>query len=256
MKPGLTILGSGTCVPRLDRSSCSVLLATGASLVLLDAGPGTIRRLLEAGKGIDDVTHILLSHFHPDHSADLVPFLFATRYGGSRRKKPVRLFGGPGFESFFRTLGAAYGDWLTSSRNLWSVHQLLPGCGPVCLPDFTLGFAPVNHRPESLAYRIDTPDGSSIVYSGDTGYCQSLVDLARRCDLLICEASMPDEQKIDGHLTPALAGQLATEAGAAKLVLTHFYPACDAVDIAKQCRATYKGPLVLAEDLSAVDLNA
>ncbi|MGD9042692.1 MAG: MBL fold metallo-hydrolase, partial [Desulfobacterales bacterium] len=63
----LTILGSGTCVPSLKRSSCSILMQIGASRLLFDSGPGTMRRLLEAKTTIFDITHIFYSHFHPDH---------------------------------------------------------------------------------------------------------------------------------------------------------------------------------------------
>ena len=60
---------------------------------------------------------------------------------------------------------------------------------------------------------------------------------------------MPDDLKVDGHLTPSLAGDIATRANVKKLVLTHLYPECDTKDIEKECRRTYQGPLVLAEDL-------
>jgi len=60
----ITILGSGTCVPSLDRSSCSVLLETGNSRLLFDAGAGTMRRLLKTHLQIFDITHIFISHFH------------------------------------------------------------------------------------------------------------------------------------------------------------------------------------------------
>jgi ribonuclease BN (tRNA processing enzyme) len=60
--------------------------------------------------------------------------------------------------------------------------------------------------------------------------------------------------KIPGHLTPSLAGQIATRAGVKKLVLTHLYPECDAVDVSAQCRKTYQGPLVVAEDLLEIRL--
>jgi ribonuclease BN (tRNA processing enzyme) len=79
-----------------------------------------------------------------------------------------------------------------------------------------------------------------------------LVALARQVGLLICEAAVPDDQKIPGHLTPSLAGEMAAQADVQRLMLTHFYPACDTVDIAAQCRRTYKGPLLLAEDLMTV----
>ncbi len=61
--------------------------------------------------------------------------------------------------------------------------------------------------------------------------------------------------KVPGHLTPSLAGRIATQAGVKKLVLTHFYPECEQVDIAKQCRKTYQGPLELAEDLKEISAS-
>jgi ribonuclease BN (tRNA processing enzyme) len=107
----------------------------------------------------------------------------------------------------------------------------------------------MNHTEESLAYRITARDGTSFVYSGDTDMCENLIALARDTDLLICESALPDDKKVSGHLTPSQAGQIATAANVKKLVLTHFYPECDAVDMAAQCRKTFQGPLVLAEDL-------
>ncbi len=83
----ITILGSGTCVPSLQRSSCSVLVEIGNQKLLFDVGPGTMRRLLEAGQSIFDISHIFLSHFHPDHSGELVPFLFATQYPDKNQRK-------------------------------------------------------------------------------------------------------------------------------------------------------------------------
>ena len=86
-RAALTILGSGTCVPSLKRSACSVLLKIKDSLILLDSGPGTMRRILEAGVEIFDITYIFFSHFHPDHTGELVSFLFASKYPESRARK-------------------------------------------------------------------------------------------------------------------------------------------------------------------------
>jgi ribonuclease BN (tRNA processing enzyme) len=94
-----------------------------------------------------------------------------------------------------------------------------------------------------------------VVYSGDTDYSDNLVYLAKDSDLLICESALPDQLKVDGHLTPSLAGKIATRANVKKLVLTHFYPECDQADIEKECRKTYSGPLVLAEDLLKIELD-
>ena len=57
------------------------------------------------------------------------------------------------------------------------------------------------------------------------------------------------------HLTPSLAGEIATRANVKKLILTHFYPDCENANIEKECRKTYNGPLVLAEDLMTIELG-
>ncbi len=247
----ITILGSATCVPRLDRSACAVLVETGGAAILLDIGPGTIRRLLEYGVTIFGVTHILLSHFHPDHSSELVPLLFATKYpDGNARKRRLELIAGPGLNAFYTGLKAAYGHWIELPDGQLAVRELSARAGTaVKCDDFRIMACPVNHSPGSLAYRIQVKNGISLVYSGDTDECEALAELAAGADLLICESAMPDGNKVPGHLTPSLAGAIASSAKVKRLVLTHFYPACDAVDIVKQARSTYKGPIIVAEDL-------
>jgi ribonuclease BN (tRNA processing enzyme) len=93
-----------------------------------------------------------------------------------------------------------------------------------------------------------------VAYSGDTDFCENAVGLARDADLLICEAAFPDAMKVKGHLTPSLAGRIAMEAGVKRLLLTHFYPECESIDVEAQCRRTYDGPLILASDLMVVDV--
>jgi ribonuclease BN (tRNA processing enzyme) len=253
----VTILGSGTCVPSLDRSSCSLLWQSDASKVLFDSGPGTIHRLLQAGVTIFELTHVCYSHFHPDHSAELVPLLFATKYpNAARRRFPLCLCAGNGFKQFYAGLQAVFGSWIELPPAQWSLLEL-KGSGPDTLTfeDFTLNSLPVDHNPESLAYRLSDAQGHHLVYSGDSDYCRNLVDIARNADLFVCEAALPDESKVTGHLTPSAAGEIAARAGVKHLVLTHFYPECDRVDIEGQCRKTWKGPLTLAEDLMTIDLD-
>ena len=251
-----TILGSGTCVPSLKRSSCSVLVETGENKILLDAGPGTMRRLLEAGIEIFDVTHVLLSHFHPDHTGELASFLFSNKYpDGTRRKKTLAIVGGPGFEDFFDAVIGLYGDWIQLPGDLLTIVEL-PARTGLCseIDSFRLETAPVNHRPESLAYRITGPGGSSVVYSGDTDYSENLIELAAGADIFICESALPDGKKVPGHLTPSLAGEIAARANPSLLVLTHLYPECDQIDIEKQCRKTYNGRFAIARDLMSFEL--
>ena len=252
----VTILGSGTCVPSLKRSSCSVLLRTGDNILLFDSGAGTMRRLLEAGVEIFDVSFIFYSHFHPDHTSELVPFLFSNKYpDGSRRKKPLTLVAGKGFLKFYENLKLVYGHWIELDPDLLKIIELDNTHHDMRrFDDFKVESIPVEHNPESIAYRITGPDGQSVVYSGDTDFSENLVILSKDADLLICESALPDELKVKGHLTPSLAGEIAKRANVRKLVLTHFYPECDQADVKKECRKTYSGPLILAEDLMEIEI--
>jgi ribonuclease BN (tRNA processing enzyme) len=252
----VTILGSGTCVPSLNRSACSVLVESDGRRLLLDVGPGTMRRLLEAGVTIDTLDALLLSHFHLDHSGELAPLLFSSKYGEFIRRRPLVAVGGPGFTGFFSGLKQVYGRWIELPPEQFELREL-PGDGMEIhqLAGMHLACAPVNHSPESLAYRLTDGDGCSVVYSGDTDMAAALTELARGAELLICEAAFPASHRMPGHLTPALAGEIAARAGVGTLVLTHFYPACETADITAECRQSWHGPLVLARDLLQIPLS-
>lgn len=253
----VTILGSGTCVPSLARSSCSVLMQTAGSRLLFDSGPGTMRRLLESQTTIFDISHIFYSHFHPDHTGEFVPFIFATKYpDGSRRKTPLTVGGGRGFLNFYEGLKTVYGRWIELAPALLNAIEFdNKEYDHRQFEDFTVETAPVAHNEESIAFRVTSSGGYSAVYTGDTDYNEAIIDLAKETDLLICECALPDQLRVPGHLTPSLAGDLAARANVGKLVLTHFYPECEKEDIITQCRKTYAGPLVLAKDLMEIKIG-
>jgi ribonuclease BN (tRNA processing enzyme) len=232
-------------------------MQVGTSRLLFDSGPGTMRRLLEAQTTIFDISHIFYSHFHPDHSGEFVPFIFATKYpDGSQRTTPLTVAGGLGFLDFYEGLKSIYGQWIELAHGLLNVMEFdnkRPDARQ--FDDFAVSTAPVEHNQESIAYRITSADGHSVVYTGDTDHTDTIIDLAKDADLLICECALPDKLRVKGHLTPSLAGDLAAKANIRKLVLTHFYPQCDKEDIAAECRKTYSGPLVLAEDLMKITVG-
>ncbi|MGD9022792.1 MAG: ribonuclease Z [Deltaproteobacteria bacterium] len=252
----ITILGSGTCVPSLRRSSCSVLIRTAKSLLLFDSGVGTMRRLLEVGVTINQLSYIFYSHLHPDHTGELVPLLFSTKYHRTYdRRKPFTIVAAKGFADFYESLISVYGEWIELAPGLLKISELdSTGRDHLDCGLFDVDSAPVDHTEMSIAYRITEPSGRSVVYSGDTDVSENLVELAKGADVLICESALPDDMKVPGHLTPSLAGRIAAQADVKKLVLTHFYPECDEVDVAKECRKTYQGPLVLAEDLMELEI--
>ncbi|MEN8211918.1 MAG: MBL fold metallo-hydrolase, partial [Thermodesulfobacteriota bacterium] len=246
----ITILGSGTCVPSMKRHSCAALIRGESMHILLDAGPGTMEQLLKLNVHINDIDMILLSHFHLDHCAELAPFLFATKYPGFKRKKKLTLVGGTGIKTLFENLNKTYDNALNLPEGYFKINELNEkGSLNLNLEGLQLDYTSVNHKPESRAYRLTDATGFSIVYSGDTDYSKQLIDLSESSDILICESAFPDGAKIPGHLTPSLAGEIAAKANVKKLVLTHFYPECDSVDIKAQCQKSFKGHIILAEDL-------
>jgi len=251
----LTVLGSGTGWPRLERGAPGYLLQVAGENILLDMGPGTIYRLLKAGVQISEIDGIFLSHFHPDHVTDLIPFFFATRYAlGYKRERPFWLIAGEGFSQFHQGLRQAFGHWVDPPEGLMQLQELSTKYpSALLMPPLEIRSAPVVHNPESLAYRIEY-QGKSLVYSGDTDYAPSLIDLARGADLLILECAAPEGAKVPGHLIPSLAGQIAGEAQVKRLLLTHFYPPCDEADLIGPCSSHFAGEILLAEDFLTIEL--
>jgi ribonuclease BN (tRNA processing enzyme) len=252
----LIFLGSGTGVPSVDRASPAILLKLPEAKVLIDLGPGTLRQLAKVSISITEIDYILLTHLHPDHSADLAPFLFATKYPPYlNNRRPIHLLAGTDFELFYKRLKNLYGHWIALPPGLLR-YISLPQDRPKekGFPSFSLQSRPVAHTSSSLGFRITLPKRKVLVFSGDSDYSTTLVELARKADLLVLECSFPEGEKVDGHLTPSLAGRIAREAGVKQLLLTHFYPECQDQDLIGPCAREYRGKILLAGDFLTIPL--
>jgi ribonuclease BN (tRNA processing enzyme) len=216
----------------------------------LDSGSGTLVKMLRAGVTYKEVDAALYSHIHPDHAADLVPLLFACKYHDDPRTKDLSIFGGHGFRGYFEGLRSVYGNWIEPETFRIHIQEVLDD--DVEIGGLQIATLPLEHAPESVGYRVTSPTGRTVVYSGDTDYCRNIVELARESDLLLLECSFPEGQKVKGHLTPALAGRIAREAGCTRLALTHFYPPCDQSDIRGDCQDVFPGEVLLAEDMMRI----
>lgn len=252
----LIFLGTGTGVPSARRGSPGLAVVEGDAALLIDSGPGVLRQLARAGRSYNDLDAILYTHFHPDHTADLAPYLFATRYWpGFTRRTPARIVGPEGLVKLAGHFRDAYGRWVEPPDDLVVWQELPVGrrsgfdIGP-----FRIEAGPVHHNPESLGYRLADADGRVLAVTGDTEYGPDLVALARDADLLVAECSFPDGHERDGHMTPAQVGRAAREARVKALALTHFYPETDGCDLLAALRREYDGPATLAEDLMRLRL--
>lgn len=246
----IIILGSGTGVPSLTRGAPGLAVKIKKETLLFDSGPGTLNRLLQAKIDYLTLDYIFYSHFHPDHVAELVPFLFACKYDSTPRTKKLKLVGPRGTENFYFSLLEVYGEWITPEKFSVEINEL--DGDPYIGNGWTIYSKPLKHTDPCVGYRIETTTKSvpkSVVYSGDTDYCHEIVELAKNADLFVLECSFPEKYKLKGHLTPKLAGKIAIESGCKHLVLTHLYPICDKYNIRSECRKVYKGKLTIAKDM-------
>jgi len=251
----LTFLGTGTATPDLKRNASGMAIRCEDLWLLVDIGPGTLRRMCEAGIDYKWIDGILVTHFHADHTADLAAFLFASNYAyGPFREEPFTVVGPRGLNNFYEALKAAYGHWIVPRDNRLSIHELdTADRDNILLHGVDVVSVPSRHSAPSLSYRLS--DGNTaLTVSGDTDYSEYLIELACGSDCLICECSMPDGMKVDGHLIPSEAGMVAAAANVEKLVLTHFYPPCEDVDVKAQASALFKGEIIVAQDLMVMEV--
>ncbi len=247
----LTVLGSGTAVPVADRFAAGYLVTAGERRLMVDCGPGTLRRLAQAGVTLAQLDAVLLTHYHTDHCADLAALLFALRSPHFAGRAPMHVFGAPGLLRLVEKLTEAW-PWLLPRGYELALHELAPG--PFIAAGIDVTAVPIRHTAQSLGYRV-AHAGRSIAFSGDADECDELVELARGTDVFVCEAATPDGQKIDGHLTPSLTARYAARAGTKRLVLTHFYPECEDHDLKAQAATQFAGDIVLAHDLMTVPVG-
>ncbi|HVM69600.1 MAG TPA: MBL fold metallo-hydrolase [Gaiellaceae bacterium] len=213
----LRIVGSSPAWPN-PGSACSGHLVDGR--LLLDCGPGVLAKLREL-EPWPTVEAIAISHLHLDHWGDLVPWVWGSLFGAGAGLPRPRLLLPPGSVDELRPLLGKLGNERMLER-VFDVEEFAAG---VALDVAGLRLTPhrvVHYDLDAYGFRVE--DGAAaLAYSGDSGPCSSLVELARDADLLLCEATLddPDEGDERGHLTPAEAREVQERAEARRLVLVH-----------------------------------
>ena len=242
------MVGTGTVVPRLERRQSCVVVETGGETLVFDLGSGAVRGMLRSGLDPFAVDRVFFTHFHPDHTVDIVPLMFAFKYGAAKeREKPLALYGPEPFVEFFGKISGVWGEWMLGDYPT-EVKELPHECpSPLELPGGRLSWAPAEHRPESIAYRVEGENGA-FVYTGDTEYAASVVELARGAHTLLIECSFPDDSPVPSHLTPSGVARIASEAGVGRVVLTHVYPPAEKLDLVGEVGLGFSGELLVAGD--------
>ncbi|MBN1755236.1 ribonuclease Z [bacterium] len=247
----IIFLGTGTGLPSLRRSAPGIVVKTGVYDLVFDLGPGASRKFPAVRTSCRDIEAIFFTHFHVDHVADLAPFLFASRYPDLPRNKDLYLFGPPGLEKHYEKLTELYGQQIIPKNYSLIIREL--GSGQFHFAGLRITTRFVKHKQHSIGYRLENEEGKTLVYSGDTDYCEELLNLCRGANLLVLECSFPSKR--EGHLDPEYTGKIASLSGAKKLVLNHLYPVSENEDILQVCRTYYSGEVVIADDLLEIELD-
>jgi ribonuclease BN (tRNA processing enzyme) len=243
----ITVVGSGTVVPWLERRQSCVVVEAGGETLVFDLGSGAVRGIVRAGLDPFAVDRVYFTHFHPDHTLDAVNLLFTFKYGTREdRTRPLHIAGPEPFLSFWDSVLAVWGDWMSGDYPIY-VSGLAHEGAPLDLPGCRLSWAPTEHSPESIAYRLDGPEGA-FVYTGDTGYSEAVVELANGAHTLLIECTGPDDAPPPHHLTPSGVARIAREAGVERVVLTHLFPSVDDDRLPSLVAGDYDGEVIVAHD--------
>ena len=251
----LTTIGTGTAAPHPLRVQSGSLVEVGPVRLLVDCGSGVLWRMAQLGLDWLTLTHVAITHFHPDHTLDLVSLLTAWRYGTlPPRSSPVTLIGPVGLNAFIDRLAAAHDDGLRTLVPGLQVVELEPHV-PVSLGgDVTIEACRVPHRPESIAFSIRAGT-RRLVLSGDMAMDTPFAEWATGANLLLLECSLPASMAVPVHLTPEECRAIAAIARPGRVVLNHLYPPVERVDIRAIIAEEYGGPVDVAADGSVFQVT-
>jgi ribonuclease Z len=284
------VLGAGTPTPTPTRfgSSFAVELPNGEQL-MVDCGPAATHKLVKAGLWPTKIDYMFFTHHHFDHDIDYPCFLLCRWDQSIGKENELQVFGPTLTEKITRGIldendGLFAHDWKARVGHPLSqrIHVNRGGTLPRKPPkvsakdvgpgrvfegsDWQVTAAPAEHvQPflDSLAYRLDTPDGS-IVFTGDTQPCESVTRLARGADALLCmcwddQEIMDADGEAGGQCGTLGAARMAEEAGVDKLILVHIGPHLSGHGPMEKgigdVREVYGGQLLFSDELMSFDVK-
>jgi len=273
----VTLLGTGTPVPAMNRFGPSILIEAGGQKFLFDAGRGAMQRLAQLKVRWQDIDGVFLTHLHSDHVVGF-PDLWLTGWlVGPGRDRPLRVWGPRGTQKMMSKLEEAYDfdirirlydDRASPDGVVILAEDIGEGVvhekGGVKITAFDVDHTPIK---PAFGYRIDHA-GRSVVLSGDTRVSDNLIRHAQGVDLLVHEVASPETFQRAGapperakgvvahHVTPEQAGEVFSRTKPKLAVYSHIVlPTATEQDLLPSTRKTYSGPLELGEDLMVITVG-
>ena len=269
----VTLLGTGTPRPQIERFGPAVLVEAGGDKLLIDAGRGVAQRLLEVGADFADVHQVFVTHLHYDHVVGLPDLLLSGWIYG--RAQPLAVRGPAGVAAHVKHLRLAYDadvslrlrhTALPARGGSFEATEIEPGTvwrsGDLKVTAFAVDHGVVAH---ALGYRVDYR-GRSVVVSGDTSYSPDLVAHARDADLLVHEVATASaalrranprlRRVLDYHATPDEVARVLRETSPRLAVLVHplVYGVTEE-EVLAAAGAGHSVEVLFGEDRMAIDVG-
>ncbi len=259
---------------------------------MIDAGDGVTRRIAQAGIELRDIGIIFITHHHDDHTAGLGTLMSAA--WDRQRTKPIHVYGPPRTEELVKAavqyfnisaeIRIADGGRTVPIAQVFVGHDV--GIGMISEDanlkvtaventHFAFHQGPAASKHKSYSYRFETPD-RVIVFTGDTGHCDSVTELAENADILVTETCSCEDRKqamladgrwqamsaaeqegimrqaTQGHMTLDIIGRMAARANVKTVVLSHLtkrFASDDYTPWAEEVKKHFSGHVLVAEDL-------
>lgn len=237
----LIVIGCWAAYPRVNEACSGYLIEEGKTRVLLDCGHSVFSKLGQY-TNINALDAVVISHYHPDHYADLYALSHAVRSAAFRgiRKRPLQVFLPGGTEAF---------DYFSRKPEL-QVSEIMEA-GKDQVGELNLEFFKTTHLVPGFAVKV-TSNHSSIFYSGDTTYNNNLVKASTGANLLLIETTMvaaEQEFAVDrGHMSTRDVVCWADTSRPNLLVATHFWDGYDPEQVRAELTTAYRGEFVLAHE--------
>ncbi|MFI1213646.1 MBL fold metallo-hydrolase [Streptomyces sp. NPDC020802] len=236
----VTVLGGCGAWPTADQACSGYLVEDSGYRLLLDPGYAAFPRLLDHITA-EEVDAVLVTHGHPDHCADLNPLLRARALIGSP-PPALPVYAPEG--ALDAVLALDRPGMLAPALDR---RDFVPG-ERLTIGPFAVETVALPHHVPNAGLRV-TAGRSVLAYTGDTGPSREIARLALHADVFLSEATYPYEVPAEDAaslLTARLAGRYATEAGVARLLLTHLWPGTDPEGALRAAAETYRGPIAVA----------
>lgn len=242
----LKVIGYWGGYPKKNEASSGYLLEHNGFHLLIDCGSGVLSKLQNYLEP-EEIDAVIISHYHPDHIADIGVLQHARLIQGFLGKE-------------FDTLPVYGHDLNLHEFEKLTYKTITKGIAynpnqSITIGPFSITFLQTNHPVACYAMRIEV-DGKVIVYTADTSFKEELIDFCHEADILLCECNLYGGQNGQGagHMTSIDAGTLAEQANVKKLILTHLPQFGELSQLLEEARTKFKGYISLASEGLTIDI--